>query len=145
LLTTENQPVFTIAPACPVSPNPIDLNWLFVQWSETERLGLTDTYLVGTANYSRTNGVVVTGQYDIDGSPYYLGWHTMPGSCNPANGVYAASGDAALDIDGKVFFNASGMGVFKTQTGRATFFFPRAMIVPATHFGGKTFHGQNFD
>src|SRR5262249_55662078 len=116
LLNTEYQPIYTVANACPVSPSTLNLNWLFTQWTDTERQGLTNTYLFGTATYSQSQGVLITGQYDINGTPYFLGQRWMPGGCS--NGVYPVAGSQAADIDGNIYFNAAGMGAFKTSAGR---------------------------
>ena len=137
--TADQQPIFMVATACPLSS--ATLNWIFVQWDSVGSNALTNTYVLGTATYSSGAGVNVTSQYDINGAAYWLGTSPMPGTCS--SGVYNVT--ALGDLAGTVFFNSSGQGVFKTNLGHATFFFPQYTMTLSSDLGNKTFIGMTFD
>ncbi len=148
ILTTDVQPIFTVANATPQTGT-YTANWIKVQW-ESSTATLTDTYLIGQATVNPStsaggNGVVLTGQWDIDGTSYWSGSVNMPGTWGTGGsaGTYTASG-GGWELEGTAFFTAMGAGVFKTTPGSATFFFPQQTITLAT-LGGITYSGIMFD
>src|SRR5262249_15490666 len=94
---------------------------------------------------NKTKGLTITGQYDVNGAPYYLGKRRMPGDCDPNTGIYHIGANVEDDIKGDVYMTPGGMGVFKTDAQRATFFFPQYTVSAAADFGGKSFYGISFD
>ncbi len=148
ILTTDFQPIFAVTNAAPTTSS-YTANWISVQW-ETSTATLTNNYLIGqsTVNTGTSpggNGVVLTGQWDIDGAVYWSGSVNMPGTWGTGGntGIYTASGGGG-DLEGTVYFDAEGAGVFKTTPGRATFFFPQQNITLST-LGGITYSGIMFD
>ncbi len=139
LLTGETQPLFTVASACPSSSHA--LNWIYVQWNSAT--ALNDTYLLGEALYSKGGAITVTRQYNVNGDDYWIGNVAMPGSCNPATGVYSATGSA--NLGGEVYFTRLGAGVFKTGPGKATFFFPQFTVNPVDELSNWSVQGITFD
>ena len=134
------QPIFTVQTYCPIATQA--LNWIFVQWdSGTDTL--QNTYLLGSANYNTSTGVTVTGQYDVTGSPYYLGSDPMSGSCS--GGIYTSTSSNSAELGGTIYFTANGAGVYKTGLGHATFFFPQYTVTAATDLGSATAPGMSFD
>ena len=138
-VSTETTPIYAIATQCPF--NNKTLNWIFIQWDSGTRT-MTNTYVLGTATYSTSSGISVTGQYDVSGAAYYLGVDPMPGSCS--NGIYTVSGSA--DLSGTVYFAMDGAGVYKTTPGHATFFVPQYSVNASTDLGHLTnIQGMSFD
>lgn len=82
VLTTEAAPDYAIQSQCPIEDK--TLNWIFTQWDTSVRT-LQSTYLIGSANYDTSAGINVTGQWDVTGTPYWLGSEPMPGSCSTAS------------------------------------------------------------
>ena len=140
VLSSETQPVFTVASACP--GNNETLNWIFVQWDNNSRT-MQNTYVLVAATYDLVAGINVTGQYDVTGALYWGGHDPMPGSCS--NGVYTVTTGSDPDLNGTVYFTLRGAGVYKTNPGHATFFFPQYQVSAASDLGSKTMKGMNFD
>ena len=138
-LSGEVEPIFMVQPACPAANQ--TLNWVFVQWDSGSDM-LTNTYLIGTAGYNTTNGISVTGQYDVTGAAYYLGSVPMSGSCS--NGIYNSSGSSS-DLNGTVYFTTSGAGVYKTTLGHRDVLFPQYLTTPSTDLGSQSAPGMSFD
>ena len=138
-LGTDVEPIFTAQPNCPTYNQ--TLNWILVQW-DTSSNQLTNTYLLGTATYNTTSGITVTGQYDVSGAGYWLGAVPMAGSCS--GGIYSSSG-VSSDLNGTVYFTTTGAGVYKTNPGHATFFFPQYLTNTSTDLGGQSAPGISFD
>ena len=131
-LSSESAPIYTVAPVCPISQK--NINWVFVQWDTGTRT-MTDTYVIGAASYNPSTGVDVTAQYDVTGASYFLGTDHMPGSCT--NGVYSVSGDGnSAELNGNIYFAMDGSGVYKSNPGHATFFFPQFSVNPSPDLGG---------
>ena len=138
-LGSEAEPIFMAAPNCPVANQ--TLNWIFVQWDSSAN-PLQNTYLLGTATYNTSSGIAVTSQYDVTGAAYWLGTVAMSGSCS--GGIYTSSGGSS-ELDGTVYFTATGAGVYKTNPGHATMFFPQYLVYPSTDLGNQTAPGISFD
>ncbi len=148
ILSTEYEPIFSVSTAA-LTTGTYQANWINVQW-DTGTATLTDNYLIGTASVNPAtgaggNGVVLTGQWDINGSVYWSSTVNMPGTWGSGDsaGVYTASGGGG-DLEGTAYFTAAGAGAFKTSPGRATFFFPQQNLVLST-IGSTTFAGIMYD
>ena len=139
-LSTETYPVYAVSSACPAANT--NLNWVFIQWNASAQ-GLQNTYLLGTAAYNTASGVTITGQYDVTGAAYWLGVTSMPGTCS--NGVYPVSGQSSADLNGTAYFTTDGSGVYKSNPGHATFFFPQYTMNLSNDLGAKTYYGMTFD
>ena len=66
----------------------------------------------------------------------------MSGSCS--SGLYTASGTSS-DLNGIVYFTTYGAGVYKTNPGHATFFFPQYLTNTSSDLGGQSAPGISFD
>ncbi len=143
-------PIYTVESACPTGGTKT-LNWIYVQFANgTNRL--TGTKLLGYAVYdknaeSQGRGITVKGQWDLDGSPYFLGNVYIPGSCNQTTGEYIAVGNSP-NTSGQIFFNSNGLGIFKTSPGSAIFFLPESSVSSAnlvSQFASQTYLGTTFN
>ena len=139
-LSSDVEPIFMTAPYCPIANH--TLNWIFVQWDSTTN-PLTNTYLLGTATYNTTSGITVTSQYDVSGAMYFSTSIAMSGSCS--GGIYASSSIDSSELDGNVYFTATGAGVYKTNPGHATMFFPQYLVTPSTDLANQSAPGITFD
>ena len=140
-LSTEYAPIYTVASECPFYNK--TLNWIFVQWDSGVRT-LSDTYVLGSASYDTSAGITVTDQYDVTGLAYWAGPTSMPGSCS--GGAYTVTGQSSNDLNGIVYFNMDGAGVFKSTAGHATFFLPQYSVTASTDLAGlANVQGMNFD
>ena len=138
--STEVQPIFTVDTACPTSTQTV--NWIFVQWSVAETTNLSNTYFLGTSTIAATTGAAtMTAQYDVGGNQVFSGSYAM--SLNPCSSGQATSTGGG-DLAGTLFYAADGTGVYKTQPGNATFFFPQASVT-LSNLGGITYSGIQFD
>ncbi len=149
LLSTEYEPIFSVANAA-VAIGPYTANWIEVQWPNSTET-LTGTYLIGQATIDPStsaggNGIVLTGQWDIDGNPYWSGSTNMPGTWGTDDnaGVYTASGGGGA-LEGVAYFTSAGAGAYKANPGSATFFFPQQAIFSLETLAGITFSGIMFD
>ena len=50
-----------------------------------------------------------------------------------------------MDLDGTVYFAPTGAGVFKSNPGHATFFFPQYLVNASTDLGSQSAPGITFD
>ena len=83
----------------------------------------------------------MTAQYDVGGNQVFSGSYAM--SLNPCSSGQATSTGGG-DLAGTLFYAADGTGVYKTQPGNATFFFPQASVT-LSNLGGITYSGIQFD